>query len=76
MMMDERRFGPAKSFILAGTAAGFDMSTQEGLHAFQQQWNEQRALPRLSTSNKKTDAAKKRKAKMAKLSRRKNRRKR
>ncbi|HEX8408737.1 MAG TPA: hypothetical protein VF883_07730 [Thermoanaerobaculia bacterium] len=74
MMMDERRFGPAKSFALAGTAAGFDMSTEDGMRAFQQQWNEQQALPRPFTSNTKTDAAKKRKAKMAKLSRRKNRR--
>lgn len=74
MMMDERRFGPAKSFILAGTAAGFDMSTEDGMREFQQQWNERRIEPRRSTSNKTMDVAKKRQAKMAKLSRRKNRR--
>jgi hypothetical protein len=76
MMMDQRRFGMAKSFMTEGTAAGFDMSTEEGLQAFQLYWNGQRALaPRLTTPNKKQDAAKKRKAKMAKLSRRRNRRK-
>lgn len=76
MMMDLALAGPAKSFVLAGRAAGFDMDSEEGLHAFQERWNAQHALPRPDASQrKKQDAAKKRKAKMAKLSRRKNRRK-
>lgn len=73
MMMDESRFGPAKAFVVRGMAAGYDMSTEEGLHAFQEQWNREHALP-AAASRKKADAAKKRKAKMAKMSRRKNRR--
>jgi len=73
MMMDERRFGLAKSFVAKGHAAGFDMSTQEGLAAFQTHYNRQQIAG--AAARKKLDAAKKRKAKMAKMSRRKNRRK-
>jgi len=75
MMMDESRFGMAKGFVLAGERAGYDMSTQEGFDAFMQEYNEH-LLPLFpNVDRKKADAAKKRKAKMAKLSRRKNRRK-
>jgi hypothetical protein len=73
-MMDPDRFGPAKAFVVEGTAAGFDMTSEEGMLAFQEQWNREHA--RVATgARKKMDAAKKRKAKMAKLSRRKNRKK-
>lgn len=75
MMMDERRFGLAKSFLLKGVAAGFDMSTEEGVAAFVEHQDRQRPIG-ATPSRKKMDAAKKRKAKMAKLSRKKNRRKR
>lgn len=76
MMMDERRFGLAKSFVMQAAAAGYDISTEAGLAAF----TEHQHLPGhrpagAATSRKKMDAAKKRKAKMAKLSRKKNRRK-
>lgn len=74
MMMDERRFGIAKSFVAKGTAAGFDMSTEEGLIAFQKHLNRQQDAA-AAASRKKLEAAKKRKAKMARLSRKKNRRK-
>jgi hypothetical protein len=75
MMMDPQRFGPAKSFVVSGTAAGYDMSSEEGVLAFQEHWNRQHALPREAAKRTKAEAAKKRKAKMAKLSRKKNRRK-
>jgi hypothetical protein len=39
IMNDSSRFGMAKSFMTAGTQAGFDMTTQEGLTAFQLQYN-------------------------------------
>lgn len=40
-MMDPNRGGMAKNFIMSGMKAGFDMSTQEGLTAFQQTYNAQ-----------------------------------
>jgi hypothetical protein len=40
-MTDPSNFGMAKSFMLAGEEAGFDMTTQEGVEAFQQQYNQQ-----------------------------------
>lgn len=64
MMMDQRRFGLAKSFVVNGNAAGFDMSTEEGLMAFAEHQNRQRPAV-AAVSRKKMDAAKKRKAKMA-----------
>ncbi|HYH10275.1 MAG TPA: hypothetical protein VEK11_24720 [Thermoanaerobaculia bacterium] len=73
MLMDERRFGLAKSFVAQGTAAGFDMSTEEGLLAFQEHYNRQR-MAGSTAARKKLEATKKRKAKMAKASRKKNRR--
>lgn len=41
MMNDSSNFGIAKSFLMAGQTAGFDMTTQEGVEAFQQQYNQQ-----------------------------------
>lgn len=41
-MFDPARGGMAKSFLMQGMQAGFDMTTQEGLEAFQQQYNQQR----------------------------------
>lgn len=41
IMNDPSRFGMAKSFVSAGMAAGFDMTTEAGLKAFQEQYNQQ-----------------------------------
>lgn len=76
MMMDESRFGIAKSFVTSGMRAGYDMTSEEGMRAFQLEWNATHALPiaREDAAKRKAEAAaKKRKAKMAKLSRKKNR---
>ena len=40
MMNDPNNFGIAKSFFMAGTAAGFDLTTEEGLKAFQEDYNQ------------------------------------
>jgi hypothetical protein len=40
MMNNPNNFGIAKSFFMAGAAAGFDMTTEEGLREFQQQYNQ------------------------------------
>ncbi|WP_250121217.1 plasmid pRiA4b ORF-3 family protein [Chroococcidiopsis sp. CCMEE 29] len=40
IMNDPSKFGMAKSFFTAGTAAGFDMTNEEGLKAFQEQYNQ------------------------------------
>lgn len=42
-MFDPNRGGMAKSFLTQGIAAGFDMTTQEGLEAFREEYN--RNLP-------------------------------
>jgi hypothetical protein len=39
MMTDPARGGIAKAFVMMGHQAGFDMSTMEGMQAFQQQYN-------------------------------------
>jgi hypothetical protein len=39
IMNDSSKFGMAKSFFMMGEQSGFDMTTQEGLTAFQQQYN-------------------------------------
>jgi hypothetical protein len=39
MMMDPTRSGPAKAFIMMGHQSGFDMTTMEGMQAFQQEYN-------------------------------------
>jgi hypothetical protein len=38
-LSNPRNFGPAKSFVMAGMQAGFDMTTQEGAEAFQAVYN-------------------------------------
>jgi hypothetical protein len=40
-MVDPNRAGMAKSFMMGGMQAGFDMTTQEGLNAFQMAYNVQ-----------------------------------
>lgn len=40
IMTDPNNFGVAKSFVTAGMNAGFDMTTEEGLKAFQAQYNQ------------------------------------
>jgi hypothetical protein len=39
LMCDPARGGIAKAFMLLGNQAGFDMTTQEGIQAFQQHYN-------------------------------------
>lgn len=39
MMVDPTRGGIAKAFVMMGHQAGFDMTTQEGIQAFQQRYN-------------------------------------
>lgn len=39
LLADPRNFGMAKSFIMQGLAAGFDMTTEEGLQAFTAEYN-------------------------------------
>jgi hypothetical protein len=45
-MFDPERGGIAKNFMMQGLAAGFDMTTQKGLEAFQQEYNDQLASQR------------------------------
>uniref|UniRef100_B8HM70 Plasmid pRiA4b Orf3-like domain-containing protein n=1 Tax=Cyanothece sp. (strain PCC 7425 / ATCC 29141) TaxID=395961 RepID=B8HM70_CYAP4 len=40
-MTDPQNFGLAKSFMMAGRAAGFDMTTEAGVKAYQQHYNQQ-----------------------------------
>ena len=40
IMNDSSKFGMAKSFFMAGSEAGFDMTTEKGLKAFQEQYNQ------------------------------------
>lgn len=40
-MNDPRNFGIAKTFFMSGQASGFDMTTPEGLAAYQEQYNQQ-----------------------------------
>lgn len=41
LMNDPSNFGIAKSFMMSGMAEGFDMTTQEGIEKFQEQYNQQ-----------------------------------
>jgi hypothetical protein len=41
IMNDPSNFGIAKSFLMSGMAAGFDMTTAEGIQKFQQQQNQE-----------------------------------
>lgn len=45
LMTDPSNFGMAKSFFMAGQAAGYDMTTQAGLEAFQQEYNQKLQNP-------------------------------
>ncbi|WP_416666482.1 IS1096 element passenger TnpR family protein [Egbenema bharatensis] len=45
IMNDSSKFGMAKSFFMEGIGSGFDMSTPEGLQAFQEHYNQQLANP-------------------------------
>lgn len=40
LMNDSSKFGIAKSFVSTGMSAGFDMTTEAGVKAFQQQYNQ------------------------------------
>jgi len=40
-MNNPQNFGIARSFLEAGQAAGFDMTTEEGIEAYQQHYNQQ-----------------------------------
>jgi hypothetical protein len=79
MILGGARFGPARGFITAGMNAGFDLSTEEGLSAFEDRWNRDHAIAGMGSMAPPLPArklrAKKRKAKMEKASRRKNRKK-
>lgn len=90
IMNDSSRFGMAKSFFMMGQAAGFDMTSQEGMNAFMLEYNARqlaeqglpgggsRASSLLSTDNRRKSDRKseKTKRKQAQASRRKNRKRR
>jgi Plasmid pRiA4b ORF-3-like protein len=44
IMNDASNFGIGKSFIAQGMAAGFDMTTQAGLEAYQQEYNQRKQI--------------------------------
>ena len=50
LMNDSSNFGIAKSFFSSGIAAGFDMASEEGLQAFQEQYNQNLPAPDTSLS--------------------------
>lgn len=91
-MNDPANFGPARSFLQAGLNAGFDMTSNESIQAFQQIYNANLASespfslpyldePRLSlpsgaTYSKKPKDKQKRRKAIAKNSRKQNRKKR
>jgi hypothetical protein len=91
IMNDSSKFGMAKSFMMMGKAAGFDMSTEAGINEFMMRYNANLAsqgnlplppgdrLPGLfgerSSSSKIDHSKKKKRRKMAKSSRKKNRKK-
>ena len=86
-MNNPANFGMAKSFLQMGHAAGFDMTTNEGLQAFQQQYNtgllaappsddDSSSLSSGATKSKKSKSAQKKRRAMAKASRKRNRQKR
>ncbi|MEL6929579.1 MAG: plasmid pRiA4b ORF-3 family protein [Cyanobacteria bacterium J06600_6] len=43
IMNDPNNFGIAKSFLMSGMAAGFDMTSEAGIKKFQQQYNQELA---------------------------------
>jgi len=44
-LADPSNYGMAKSFVMAGEAAGFDMTTQEGMNEFMAVYNARLGLP-------------------------------
>lgn len=83
-MLEPSNFGMAKSFVMAGHEAGFDMANQEGLNAFMHLQNaaarmdlrgEGPDFPALDPSpgKSRSSSASKNKRKMVKASRKKNR---
>jgi hypothetical protein len=54
---DSSKFGIAKSFFMAGTESGFDMTSPEGLQAFQEQHNQQLQDNPPSTSSRQATPA-------------------
>ena len=91
-MNNPANFGMARSFLQSGMAAGFDMTTNEGLQAFQATYNASlgsnvppslsfpaeptESLPRSATGSKKSKTKQKRRNALAKASRKHNRKKR
>ncbi len=78
-LSDSRHFGMAKSLVMAGADAGFDMQTQEGLDAWMQSIQGMPLPPSVSLpslpqpSFKKATKAEKNKRKAARTARKKNR---
>ena len=63
-MMDPQRAGMAKSFMMGGMQAGFDMSSQQGLNEFQAVYNAQLLGASPSPSPKRQSSKQKTKAKL------------
>lgn len=78
-LSDSDNFGVAKSLLIAGRDAGFDMQSREGVEAWMERIKGTSLdsygldMPRPSPSSKKADKAKKDKRKAAKKARKKNR---
>jgi hypothetical protein len=81
MMFDLSKFGMAKSFFMAGQAAGFDMSNPDEMNAFMHLYNQSLVKERKSEAGasmgggavKQKKAKNKQKRKAAKIARKKNR---
>ena len=87
-MNDRARWGPAKSFFMAGQAAGFDMTDQDQMNLFAAAYNASLAglplpddipsellpAPLPIGPGRREDRKEKKRRKMSKASRRKNRR--
>ena len=78
-MRDDRKFGPAKTMIMAGIRAGYDLSSQEGLDAYMEHLAARGPAPRKpkpKASPKKPAARAKAKAKAKAQKKQKKRKKR
>jgi hypothetical protein len=73
-LSDPRYFGMAKSFVMAGMKAGYDMRTKEGADAWMRVANSRLANGAAPRPASNPDPAKKNKRKAQRASRRKNRR--
>ena len=51
LMNDPQNFGMAKSFMMQGISEGFDMASQEGVEAFQQEYNQRLKDSSQNTNN-------------------------